>query len=794
MNLKTLKALEYDKIIKKLYDLTTSQMGKDAIEGLMPSCDPGKIKHMLEETEEAYNIINVEGMPPLNGFNDIRKELKMAEVGSTLNAEQLLSIRSILKICRDLKRFKLMLQKRKLEYSKIFRQIESLFDLKQVEDSICDCIGSDGSVLDSASAQLRTIRKSINIYNNRIRDNLNSIIHSSRYQSVLQEPIITIRNNRYVVPLKSQCRGAIKGIVHDQSASGVTVFIEPSSVVEANNKLNQLYTDEKREIEKILSQLTYTIKDNNDLIYSNIRILQQLDVIFAKANLAIDMDAVKPVLNTKMYIELKDARHPLIPKEEVVPIDIELGNRFFILLITGPNTGGKTVALKTLGLLVLMAQSGLFIPAKQGSQISVFNKVFADIGDEQSIEQSLSTFSAHMKNIKRIIEDVDQFSLVLLDELGAGTDPDEGSALAMAILDYLYQKQARTVATTHYSELKKYALSKKGIENAAVEFDINTLSPTYRLIIGVAGKSNAFDISEKLGLDKKIVQNARDLISSDKIRFEDILASLEKNRIESETHLDSAVRFKQDVKQLKEDYKIKVDQIEQQKNRIIQQAKQEARKILLDAKEKSDDIIKDLKRIQYDAAKGEESINKQIEQKRRHLNDKIKLINTEIMKDTFAPSQAVHSPQNIKKGDSVYLLNIQKKGIALSDPDPDGELTVQVGILKVKVKLEEVKKIKDEQQEYTEKVLSVNLNKDRKVSNQIDLRGKQLEEALADVDKFLDECILAGLSEVMIIHGKGTGVLRAGIRHNIKKHPHVKKFRSGKYGEGESGVTVVTLK
>jgi DNA mismatch repair protein MutS2 len=628
--------------------------------------------------------------------------------------------------------------------------------------------------------------------NDSIRDKLNSIISSSNNKKYLQDSIVTIREGRYVVPVKQENRGNFPGLVHDQSSSGATLFVEPMAVVELNNELKELKIEEQHEIERILIELTNMIRERTNEIRNNQKILQRLDFIFAKGKIAVNMDGTKPILNDRGYINIKKGRHPLLDKKKVVPIDIYIGDDFRTLVITGPNTGGKTVTLKTVGLLCLMAQSGLHIPADHNSEVGVFNKIFADIGDEQSIEQNLSTFSSHMTNIVEILKNVEEKNLVLFDELGAGTDPVEGAALAMSILDYLYNIKVRTIATTHYSQLKIYALTKEGVENASMEFDVETLSPTYKLSIGIPGKSNAFEISKRLGLMDYIISHAQTLISKENVDFEDVLKTMDQDRKRIEENKLETERLKIEIERLKEELTDEKERTQEAKEKIIYKAKEEARNILRNAKEESDLIVSNLRNISNE-------IERERNIKIQEAQDKLKSKLNETEKDLSIKLLDVKSsnpPKNLKVGESVEILSLNQSGIVVSLPDDNGNLQVQVGIMKINVPVSSLRRIKENDSQKRTAVMTKNILKfkTQDIKNEIDLRGETLDEALLDLDKYLDDVYISGLKEIYIIHGKGTGVLRSGISDLLKSHKHVKSYRLGKYGEGGSGVTVVELK
>ncbi len=784
MNERNLRVLEYPKILERMANLTVTPMGRERALQLTPSGDASIVNRRQAETEEAGTVLAYNGSNPIAYFTDVREFLKLAKIGSTLSAKALLQVGDAMKASRQV-RSALVTDR---EDTPILRQIGSpLYTNRRLEEDIFDAILSEDEISDHASGELADIRRHIRILNDRIRDKLNSLIHGSAAQKYLMDAIITMRNGRYVVPVKAECRGSVPGIVHDQSGTGSTLFIEPMAVVEAGNELKQWALKEKAEIERILAAFSQEIAPDADLIADSLTSLAEIDMIFARAALGRSMRAVPPKLNTEGRINLIRARHPLIDPEKVVPSNLWLGTDFITLVITGPNTGGKTVTLKTAGLLCLMAQSGMQIPAAYGSELSIFDEVFADIGDEQSIEQSLSTFSSHMTNIVRILDQVTPNSLVLFDELGAGTDPTEGAALAMAILTHLLSMGVRTMATTHYSELKVFALSTKGVENASVEFNVETLRPTYRLSIGVPGKSNAFEISRKLGLPEKLIDSAKQQLTHDQVRFEDVIANAEYHRqiaekerkLAEEAHIETQ-RLRDEAEKLRSDIAAKRDQ-------DIRKAKDEARRILQRAQRESEQIIADLKKKSAGDLK-EHELHAMRTKLQQSIDDNAEKIVPRV------PNEG-ETPTEVRIGDTVELTNLGAKATILSLPDSKGECTVQAGALKLKAKLSQMRIVAPDKPDPKKKktgnrvVISA-----RPVETECDVRGMNLEEALLAVDLFLDGAVLNRLKQVSIIHGKGTGILRAGIHKHLKTHSAVKEFRLGRYGEGEDGVTIVTMK
>jgi|LSQX01.3.fsa_nt_gb DNA mismatch repair protein MutS2 len=795
MDEKTLKALEYNKIINTLKDFPNSVLAKELVQKLKPSTDTGEIIRMQSETTRAVNMIVKKGNPPLGELPDIRGSLKRVEIGAILEPEELISIAYLLKISRNMREY---YRSDKEEQCERCNELDIFFSNLKVhkgtEDRINDCIISEEEISDNASGELRNIRRKISNANEKIKSTLNNIIHSTKYQKYLQDFIVTIRGGRYVVPVKSEYRAEVKGIVHDTSTSGSTLFIEPVSVVELNNQLRQLEAEEKREIQKILSELTALVNENLQDLYYNLDIVVNLDFIFAKAKFSIELYGIQPKINTNGYINIRKARHPLLDDDKVVPIDIYLGDNFKSLVITGPNTGGKTVTLKTLGLLIIMVQSGLHIPAEEKTEVSVFNKIYADIGDEQSIEQNLSTFSSHMTNIVKILREADETSLVLLDELGAGTDPVEGAALAMSILEYLYAKGAFTAATTHYSELKMFALNTPGMENASCEFNVETLQPTYKLLIGIPGKSNAFAISKRLGLNTDIIQRATEFISQDKKKFEDVISRLEDDRKITSKEKDMAIQYKRETEELKKKLNEEKESFEDKKESIINEARREARRIIQQAKLETEDIIKELKKLEE--IRDVSQKNNEIQDTRTRLNKNLNDIDALLFNQTEKSEEKISIPKSeIKPGRLVKVKSIDQKGTIISEPNQDNEVRVQVGIMKINVHMSDLKLIEEKNlDKFSGGTVRVNNLKSSYVKNELSVRGQVLDEALHNVDKFLDDAAMAGLKEVIIIHGKGAGILRGGIHDMLKNHQQVKGYRLGGYGEGEHGVTIVEMK
>jgi len=790
MNDKTLRILEYDKIINKLVNLAASELGKEMAAKAVPQRDFDKIKRLLKETSDGVGYIVRKGSPPLSGLHDIRGALKRAGIGGVLNPGELLKVADVLYACRNLKNY--ASEDNTSEGENVVRELISCLNTnKRLEDNIKNAIISEEEISDDATPELFSIRRKIREQQNAIKDKLNEIVKSSKYQKYMQEALVTMRGDRYVIPVKQEFRNEVPGLVHDMSASGATIFIEPMAIVEANNSIKQLKVKEQLEIERILAELTAQVTDMADALEANVSLLAKLDFIFAKAKLSVDYNCVCPELNNEKRIIIKRGRHPLLEKSKVVPIDLCIGEDFNTLVITGPNTGGKTVTLKTVGLFILMTQAGLHIPASDGTEMAVFKNVFADIGDEQSIEQSLSTFSSHMKNIINILHKADENSLVLFDELGAGTDPTEGAALAMAILENLKQRDAITLATTHYSEIKAYAVSTKGVENACCEFDVETLKPTYKLLIGVPGKSNAFAISQKLGLSKQVINRAKEFLSQEDIKFEDMLLSIEKNKKQSEKEKMLAQSYRQEIERLKNELEEQKAKLDRQKDMILKEAKEKAKKIYADAKAEVEYMISEMKKLDMEREAAERS--KAAEEIRMKLRNKVSSMEESLAEALMPKQRLVKPPENLKPGDTVVIINLDKKGEIVTPPDKDGEAVVQVGIMRINVHVSNLR-IVEENNDGNKKTFNFyNLKKERNVGLELDLRGMTVDEAIERTDKYLDDAIMSGLSEVALIHGKGTGTLRNGIHQYLKTNRNVKSFRLGKAGEGDTGVTIVQL-
>ncbi len=789
MNKKTYKTLEFNKILDMLSTYTQNESVREKIAALEPSTDSRAVRATLKETTEAVGILTRRGPTPGFKITDVTHAVARVERGGVMTMGELSKLSSALNTARRIKAY--IDDDKMSEETQIFGIASTITNLKNVENEINDKIINEEEMADAASPALFSIRKKIKSQAERIRDTLNSIISSGTYSKYLQEPIITMRGDRYVIPVKAEHKGEIKGIVHDASASGSTVFIEPASVVEMTNETRELLSKEKEEIEKILSELSAFVVEYNHEIFVNTKAVLTLDFIFCKARLSIDQKGTEPQINTDGIVDIKGGRHPLLDKTKVVPVNISLGKTYDTLVITGPNTGGKTVSLKTVGLFTLMAQSGLHIPALENSEIAVFENIFADIGDEQSIEQSLSTFSSHIVNLVDILNSVTPDTLVLADELGAGTDPTEGAALAISIIEYLRGFGAKVLATTHYSELKMYALTTKGVENASCEFDVSTLSPTYKLMIGIPGKSNAFAISKRLGISDTILEKAKSRLDSENIKLEDVIQSLEESRKKAEEDKESAESAFRDARIFKSNIRREMEELEKKKAKIMQDARAEALAIIESAKKQSQDVLKEVRKI-----KASESYNELVKKAEKARNA-LKSESDKILSGA-GEEQIKRKPlKNVKLGETVHVVSLNADAQVLTLPDKKGALTVQAGIMKIKTNLSDLIRADTSKEETKKKkTIQTTFKTDKKTtaSLETDVRGMTLDEAILVVDKFIDDSYLSGLHEVTIIHGKGTGVLRSGIADFLRTHPTVKSYRAGRFGEGEMGVTVVTLK
>ncbi len=792
MEERTLRVLEFNSIRKMLADQAVCVEARERSGALLPVENIYEARELLKITSEAESLLIKKSTPPISPVRNISGAAKRAAADGVLSMSELLAIGHTLRMARGLIRYF-----EEDGYEELFPSLSSLFSAlsenKKLENSIFGAILSDEEMADDASGELLAIRRKMRSLHSKIRDVLNDMVHSSSYANLLQEPIVSMRGDRYVIPVKSEHKGQVPGVVHDSSASGATLFVEPMAAVEINNKLRELHSQEKDEIERILASLSSEVAEFSEQITENYKIIIDLDFAFAKGKLARKMNASMPELNSDGIINIKKGRHPLIDEKKVVPTDIYLGKDFDTLVITGPNTGGKTVSLKTLGLFTLMAQSGLCIPAGGGSQIAVFENVFADIGDEQSIEQSLSTFSAHMTNIIKILDKANYNSLILFDELCSGTDPTEGAALAVSILERARNLGAKVAATTHYSEIKLYALSTDRVENAACEFDVASLRPTYKLLIGVPGKSNAFAISKRLGLSDDIIDRARELVDGESTRFEDVITSLEEHRAKAQQELDEAEEAKaQSLAQRKEAEKER-NRIKAQREKLLNDARRDAKKIYEQAKAEADAIVKKMQKLFEESASNNRAA---IEEGRRELKKGLDKAEGKLSEDVFKNKSKKHlDPKKITLGQLVEVTTMNSTGNVLTLPDKKGDLTVQVGILKIKTNVNALAPAKEEtKKKSAQSYIASESRMYSEVKMELDLRGETVEDALLLVDKYLDDASLSHLETVTIIHGKGTGALRSAITDMLRHHPHARTFRPGRYGEGEAGVTIVEIK
>ena len=794
MNSKALRVLEYDKIIEKLSDHASSEPGRKLCRELKPSSDIREIRSNLEKTNDAIARIFKKGSISFGDNRDFTGTLKALKIGSSLDMVGLLRLASFLDNVARVKNYGRPSRDEEKRDS-LSESFEMLEPLSFVSAEIRRCIVSEDEMSSDASPALKHIRRGIMLTNDRIHDQLGKMINGA-LRTYLQDAVVTMRGDRYCIPVKAEYKSQINGIVHDQSSSGSTLFIEPAAVVELNNKLREMSLQESAEIEKILAELSLSVAEHVDAIRYNSEIMTDLDFVFAKASYALEINAITPIFNDHHAFDLKKARHPLIPKDKVVPIDVYAGRDFDMLIITGPNTGGKTVTLKTVGLLTLMGQAGLAIPAGDRSELSLFEEVYADIGDEQSIEQSLSTFSSHMTNTVSILEKADENSLCLFDELGAGTDPTEGAALAISILNELHTRKIRTLATTHYSELKVYALNTKGVQNASCEFDVESLKPTYRLLIGLPGKSNAFAISSKLGLSDRIIQAAKEQISTDDQRFEDLLADLEKSRKIIENERLEIEQYKKEAQELRIQLEQKTDKLDRQRDDIIREANEQARDILQEAKAVADETIKVFRKA------GPNASMQDLERTRTSLGQKISDKNKAIVKkEKPKEDHPVLKESQLKLGESVKIVSMGLKGTISSKPDKDGNLFVQCGIMKTKANIRDLVLIGDEDPKAAMKKFygrntsggKMDLSKASTIRTEINLIGKNSDDAIAALDKYLDDAYVAHLNNVRVVHGKGSGILRQAVHAHLKSVPYVKSFKLGEFGEGDAGVTIVTF-
>lgn len=793
MNTKVLTTLEYNKIIDLLTEKADSEPGKKLCRELVPSTDLSAIRTAQRETKDALARLFRIGSTSFGSNRDLGFSIRSLEIGSSLSMSELLKLASFLD---NVNRIKTYGKKEREDFpnDSLDAYFEGLTPMTQLANEINRCILSEEEMADDASPRLKSIRRSKLSTNEKIHSQLTSMVNGA-YRTFLQDAVITMRDNRYCIPVKAEYKSQVSGMVHDQSSTGSTFFIEPAAVVNLNNQLKELDLQEQEEIEVILGDLSSQAAVHTSELAADQKIMTTLDFIFAKAKLAMEQNATEPIFNTEHYIQIRKGRHPLLDKKKAVPIDVRLGKDFDLLVITGPNTGGKTVSLKTVGLFTLMGQAGLHIPALDRSELSIFSEVYADIGDEQSIEQSLSTFSSHMTRVVHILQHADADSLCLFDELGAGTDPTEGAALAIAILNYLHDRGIRTMATTHYSELKIYALSTNFVENACCEFDVETLRPTYRLLIGIPGKSNAFAISSKLGLSDEIINAAKEQISKEDESFEDVIADLEQSRVTIEKEQQEIAEYKERIRTLQEQLQKKNEKIDQAKDKILRDANEKARAILQEAKDVADETIRDFNKA------GASADIKELEKKRQKVRDKINEKNGKLAlgnNQKKPANQKTVDPKKLKKGDSVKIISMNLKGIVNTLPDAKGNLFVQCGIMRMQTNINDLVPVKEEtitapalQRTNTGKL---KMSKSFSVSSEINLLGCTVDEAIAKLDKYLDDAYLAHLPSVRVVHGKGTGALRSAVQSHLKRLKYVKEYRLGEYGEGDAGVTIVTFK
>ena len=794
MNPKALKTLESNKIIDKLTEFAGSALAKEMCRNLQPSTDLYEIQALQKETSDALSRIYQKGAVSFRGVRDIRGSIKRLEIGAIIGINELLSICSLLEVCSKVKAYSRNDRDPDFEDS-LEAMFQALQPLTPVSSEIRRCIASEEELNDDASPALFKIRRSMRQINDKVHAQLQTMVNGSA-RTYLQDAVVTMRNGRYCIPVKAEHRGQIPGMIHDQSSTGSTLFVEPMAVIKLNNDLRELELKEEKEIEMILATLSARCGEETEALRDDLDLLTKLDFIFARAQLSRSMNGTQPDFNEEGRILIKKGRHPLLDKKKVVPIDIQLGKDFELLIITGPNTGGKTVSLKTVGLFTLMGQAGLHIPAFDHSELSVFHEVFADIGDEQSIEQSLSTFSAHMTNTVSILKEADDRSLVLFDELGAGTDPTEGAALAIAILSNLHRRGSRVMATTHYSELKVFALSTPGVENGCCEFDVETLRPTYRLLIGVPGKSNAFAISQKLGLSQDIIEEAKTHLTKQDEDFEDLLADLEQKRVTIEQERDQINSYKEEIRELKQRLESKQEKLDLSRDKILREANEQARNILQEAKDYADTTIRNFQK--YGKAAGVSA--KDMEKERGKLREKMSTVDKKLSAKNAAPKKSHKqlTAKDLHIGDSIKVLSLNLKGTVSTLPDAKGNLFVQMGILRSQVNIRDLEKLDDT-------VITggnfsktgsgkIKMSKSASVSTEINLLGKTVDEAIMELDKYLDDAYIAHLPSVRIVHGKGTGALRKGVHNYLRRQKHVKSYRLGEFGEGDAGVTIVEFK
>ena len=779
---KTYTTLEFDKILSILKQHLASEVGLEYAQKLRPVTILKEAETLQEQTWEAESIYTRTGRTPISGFPDVRELVGRMHASLFLSTRELLAVAQAMRAAREAKD---ILQNGD-ENSLLCNLANRLTSHRSVEEEIARCILGEDEISDNASPELNRIRRQIKIIGERVREKLNGMLKSQTTQKYLQETVITIRNGRYVLPVKAECRSQVPGLVHDQSSSGATLFIEPSAVVELGNENKRLMMEEKNEIERILSGLTAMLAPYADEIHISCNVMGALDVIFARAIMARDQRAVRPKLNEAGLVRIVRGRHPLIPKDRVVPVDIWLGETFRTLIITGPNTGGKTVTLKTVGLFTLMAMSGMFIPADEGTELSTFESVFADIGDEQSIEQSLSTFSSHMTNTVRILTEADGRSLVLLDELGAGTDPVEGAALAQAILESLYERNTLTVATTHYSEIKAFALMHAGMQNASMEFDVDRLCPTYRLFIGIPGKSNAFEISKRLGLSDAVISRAQDFLQKKDVAFETVLSEAEQARRTAENDKEAIYKTRIETEKIKTELEKEKKKLEDEKTLLRQKAREDARRMVQETRQDMEKLIVQLRSI-------ENIDQKQLERAVQSSRDAMRKTEERLYEQAVQRDTAGEAPASVRPGERVKLITLGQEATVLKPADGKGEVLVQAGVMKLSIPLNDIRPV-EQKKKPAQTAAKVSISQDRGSALSIDLRGSMVDDACLELDRFIDNALITGVHEFYVVHGKGTGALRSGVQQYLKNHPRVKTFRIGAYGEGDAGVTVVTLK
>jgi len=804
MNKRTLRVLEYYKIIEQLTSFATCPEGKRACERLKPSTDMRDIEKAQQETGDALTRVYQHGTLSFSGVYPIQEALQRVSLGAALSISELLDVAKILQVAKNAKEYGeksshstiatdgVKDNEQTVNNDSLTDYFDSLMPLEHLARDITRCIVSEDEIADDASAALKDIRRNMKVIDSKVRDMLSKLVSNQENQTKLQDSLVTMRNGRFCIPVKAEYKGQFPGMVHDQSSTGSTIFIEPMSVVNLNNEMKELAAQEAVEIEKILARLSEQVAMSKEAIDANVKVLIKLDFIFAKAAYAKSYNGTIPEFNDKREIVIKQGRHPLLEKHSVVPVDIRLGQDFNMLIITGPNTGGKTVSLKTLGLFTLMGQSGLHIPAAQGSKLTVFRDVFADIGDEQSIEQSLSTFSSHMVNIVYIMKHADKDTLVLFDELGGGTDPVEGSALAISILSDLHNRDIRCMSTTHYSELKTFAMTTDGIENACCEFDVETLSPTYRLLIGIPGKSNAFAIAKKLGMSDKVIEAAKSQIDSSALDMETLIADLENAKRTIEKEQEKMRQDEKEISQLKERLSSKNAHIEQRKQDILRNAREEAREILEEAKAFADESIR--KYNKWGKTAGTD-MNRDMEKERDSIRGKLKNVNSKL-ETKQEKRKSNHKASDFHLGDAVHVISMNVDGTVRSLPNQKGELTVQMGILQSTVKITDVEILQEEKKQTKQQKTNMyraSVNKARNIKPEINLLGLTVDEAIMELDKYLDDACLSHLNQVRVVHGKGTGALRKGVHDYLKRQSYVKSYRLGEFGEGDAGVTIVEL-